>query len=52
MGGETLYHSIREASATGIPLIEICNKLLFAVVSMTQSLVFPFLVLTDESVGL
>ena len=28
MGGETLYDSVREASATGIPLIEICDKLL------------------------
>jgi len=52
MGGETLYDSIREASATGIPLIEICNKLLFAIVSMTHSLsmtlslVFPCLILT------
>jgi len=48
MGSETLYDSVREASATGIPLIEICNKLLFAIVSMTKSLsmthslVFPF----------
>jgi len=24
--------SVREASTTGIPLIEICNKLLFAIV--------------------
>jgi len=52
MGGETLYDSVREASATVIPLMEICNKLLFAIVSMihslsmTHSLVFPFLVLT------
>jgi len=45
MGGETLYNSVREASTTGIPLAEVCNKLLFAVVSMTHSLVFPFLVL-------
>jgi len=51
MGGETLYDSVIEASATGIPLIEICNKLLFAIVSMTHSLsithslVLPFLVL-------
>jgi len=29
MGSETLYDSVREALATGIPLIEICNKLLF-----------------------
>jgi len=41
-----------EASASGIQLIEIFNKLLFAIVSMTHplsmthSLVFPFLVLT------
>jgi len=52
MGGETLYDSVIEASATGIPLIEICNKLLFAIVSMMHSLssahspVFPLLVLT------
>jgi len=52
MGGETLYDSVREALATGILLIEICNILLFAIVSMTHSLsmmhslVFPFLVLT------
>ena len=46
MRGETLYDSLREASATGIPLIEICNKFLFAIVSVTHSLVFPFLVLT------
>jgi len=38
MGGETLYDNDRKASATGIPLIEICNKLLFATVSMTRSL--------------
>jgi len=38
MGSETLYYSAREASATGIPLIEICNKLLFAIISMTHSL--------------
>jgi len=41
MGTETLYVSVREASATGIPLIDICNKLLFSIVSMTNSLVFP-----------
>jgi len=46
MGGKTLCNSVREASATGIPLIEICNKLLFFIVSMTHSLVFLFLVLT------
>jgi len=52
MGSETLYDSVREASATGIPLIQVCNKLLFAIVSMnhslsmTHSLVFPSLVLT------
>jgi len=40
MGAETLYDSVREASATGIPLIDICNKLLFSIVSMTNSLVF------------
>ena len=38
MGSETLYDSVREASATGIPLIEVCNKLLFAIVAMTHSL--------------
>ena len=42
MGSETLYDIVREASATGIPLIEMCNKLLFAIVSMMHSLVFPF----------
>jgi len=48
MGSETLYHSVREASATGIPLTDICNRLLFAIVSMTNSLsmthslIFPF----------
>jgi len=42
MGGETLYGRVREASAIGIPLIEICNKPLFATVSVTHSLVFPF----------
>ena len=41
MGAETLYDSVREASATGIPLLDICNKLLFSVVSMTNSVVFP-----------
>jgi len=52
MGAETLYGHVREAAPTGFPLIEICNKLLFAIVSMTHSLsmtdslVFPFLVLT------
>jgi len=46
MGGEILYGSVREISATGTPLIEICNKWLFAIVSMTHSLVFPFLVPT------
>jgi len=46
MGGEIFYDSVREASTTGIPLIEICNKWLFAVVSMTHSLVFRFLVST------
>jgi len=52
MGSESLYDSVREASATCIPLTEICNKLLFAIVSMTnslsmtKSLVFPFLVST------
>jgi len=49
MGSETLHNSVREASATDIPLIEICNKLLFTIVSVTHSLstthslVFPFL---------
>jgi len=38
MGNETLYYRVGEASATGIPLTEICNKLLFAIVSLTQSL--------------
>ena len=38
MLGATLYDSVREASATGIPLIEICNKLQFAIFSMTHSL--------------
>jgi len=48
MGSETLYDSVREASATLVPLMDICNKLLFAIVSvthslsMTHSLVFPF----------
>jgi len=37
-----MYDSVREASATGNPLIEICNKWLIAIVSMTHSLVFPF----------
>jgi len=46
MGGETPYNSVTEASATGIPLIEICNKLLFAIVSINHSFVFPFLLLT------
>ena len=52
MGNETLYDSVREASATGTPLVEICNKLLFVIVSMIHSLsmthsrVFPFVVLT------
>ena len=52
MGGETLYDSVRVASVTGIPLTESCNKLLFAIVSMirslsmTHSLIFPFLVFT------
>ena len=41
MGTETLYVSVREASATGVPLIDICNNLLFSVVSMTISVVFP-----------
>jgi len=31
MGGKTLYDSVREASVTGISLVEICNKLLFAI---------------------
>jgi len=35
MGSKTLYHSFREALATGIPLMEIYNKLLLAIVSMT-----------------
>jgi len=38
MGGETLYDSVREALTTGIPLIGICNKWLFAIVSITRSL--------------
>jgi len=42
MGSETLYDSVREASATGIPLIEICNKSRFAIDSVTHSFVFPF----------
>ena len=42
MWGEIMYDSVREASATGNPLIEICNKWLIAIVSMTHSLVFPF----------
>jgi len=52
MGAETLHGRVREAAPTGFPLIEICNKLLFAIVSithslsMTHSLVFPFLGLT------
>jgi len=52
MGGGALQDSVREALATGIPLMEMCNKLLFAIVSMTHSLllthslVFPFSVLT------
>jgi len=46
MGGETLYDSVRKASTTGIPLIEICNKLLFSIVSMTHSLSSLYLVLT------
>jgi len=36
MGGETLYDGVRKASATGIPLIEICNKCVFANVSITR----------------
>jgi len=32
MAGATLYDSVREASTTGIPLIEICNTFLFAIV--------------------
>jgi len=43
MGSETLYDSVREALATGIPLIEICNKLLFQWLIHLSSL---FLVLT------
>jgi len=42
MGSETLHDSVREASATGIILIEICNKLRFAIVSVTHSFVLPF----------
>jgi len=41
MGGKTQYDSVREASAPGVPLIDICNNLLFSVVSMTISVVFP-----------
>jgi len=52
MGSETLYESVREASATGIPLIEICNKLLFAIISMMHSLVFLFGFNCSESVVL
>jgi len=37
MGGEILHDSVREASATGILLTEICNKWLFPIVSMTHS---------------
>jgi len=52
MGTKTLYVRVREAAPTGFPLVEVCNKLLFAIVSMTHSLsmthscVFPFLGLT------
>jgi len=28
MGGETLYDNVRQVSAIGIPVIEICSKLL------------------------
>ena len=41
IGGKTLYDSVREASATGIPPIDIFNKSLFSIVSITNSLVFP-----------
>jgi len=42
---EAKHCSVRDAWATGIPLTEICNKLLFVIVSMTHLLVFPFLFL-------
>jgi len=34
MGGEILHDSVKVASTTGIPLIEICNKWLLAIVSL------------------
>ena len=52
VGTERLHGRVREAAPTGFPLIEICDKLLFAIVSITHSLstthslVFPFLGLT------